>query len=201
MLLTGLSLKAIDGDACWFDHLYLARTNADLEYAVRLLVNPQLEPPKPDQNGFMTIQRREDFPAEFSRIAPLFSAFDMAHGLIRQAEQNGQTDVLRTHANAPDKPLILHAGIVLPADRPMLLNLHVSHPPQCDWQLVVRANGQVLHDQLIDEKLTLPQRGWATIQVDMEKYAGQKVLLEVLNQSNNWQNETAYWKQIALIEK
>jgi len=83
----------------------------------------------------------------------------------------------------------------------MLLDLHVSHQAQYDWQLVVRANGQVIHDQLIDEKLTTPQKGWATIQIDLEKFAGQKVVLEVLNQSNNWQNETAFWKRIELIER
>ena len=83
----------------------------------------------------------------------------------------------------------------------MLLDLHVSHQAQCDWQLVVRANGQVVHDQLIDAKLTTPQKGWATIQIDLEKFAGQKVVLEVLNQSNNWQNETAFWKRIELIER
>ena len=201
LAVTGLSLNCVDGEAAWFDHLYLARTNADLEYAVRLLVNPQPALPQPDGNGMLAIPRREDYPIEFSCIAPLFSSLDMPHGLVRQSEQNGQTDVMRTHANAHDKPLVLHAGVVLPKDRPMMLDLHISHPAQCDWQLVVRANGQTIHDQLIDEKLTTPQRGWATVQVDLSKFAGQKVLLEVLNQSNNWQNETAFWKRIELIER
>ena len=198
---TGVSLKCVDGDAAWFDHLYLARTNVDLEYASTYLVNPVPATPKPDANGILAVQRRDDFPVEFSRIAPLFSSVDMPHGLVRHAEQNGQTDVLRTHANAPDKPLVLRAGVVLPKDRKMMLDMHVTHPLNCDWQLVVRANGQVIHDQLINEKLTTPQRGWATIQIDLEKFAGQKVLLEVLNQSNNWQNETAFWKRIDLVEQ
>ena len=198
---TGLSLNCVDGDAAWFDHFYLARTHVDLEYVSRLLVNPQPAPPKPDGNGMMPIARREDYAAEFSRIAPLFSSLDMAHGLVWHTAQNGQTDIFRTHANAADKPLILRGAAVLPKDRPMLLDLHVSHQAQCDWQLVVRANGQVIHDQLINEKLTTPQKGWATIQIDLEKFAGQKVVLEVLNQSNNWQNETAFWKRIELIER
>ena len=198
---TGLSLNCVDGDAAWFDHFYLARTHVDLEYVSRLLVNPQPAPPKPDGNGMMPIARREDYAAEFSRIAPLFSSLDMAHGLVWHTAQNGQTDIFRTHANAADKPLILRGAAVLPKDRPMLLDLHVSHQAQCDWQLVVRANGQVIHDQLINEKLTTPQKGWATIQIDLEKFAGQKVVLEVLNQSNNWQTETAFWKRIELIER
>lgn len=198
---TGLSLNNTDGDAALFDHIYLARTNADLEFAARLLVNPQPPAQQPDGNGLMPIHRREDFPLEISRLAPLFSALDLSQGLIRQTAHNGQTDVLRTHANAPDKPMILKSGIVLPKDRPMMLDLHLSNQPQFDWQLVVRANGEVLHDQLIDDKLTMPQKGWATIQVDLSKFAGQKVLLEVLNQSNNWQNEIAFWKHIRLVER
>lgn len=198
---TGLALKSVDGEGAWFDHIYLARTHADLEYAATNLVNPRPAVPQPDANGNLAIYRKEDFAAEFSRIAPLFSSLDMPHGLIRHAEQNGQTNVIRTHANAADKPLILRAGVVLPQDRPMMLDLHVSHAANCDWQLVVRANGQVIHDQLIDAKLTTPQRGWASIQVDLSKFAGQKVLLEVLNQSNNWQNESAYWKRLQLVEQ
>jgi hypothetical protein len=199
--ITGLSLNSIEGDPAWLDHFYLARTSVDLEYASRLLVNPQPVPPQPDGNGMLTIARREDYPVEFSRIAPFFSSIDLAHGLARQLEHRGQTDLLRTHANAADKPTIFHAAVVLPKDRPMMLDLHVTHQPLCDWQLVVRANGQVLYDQLIDEKLTTPQRGWATIQVDLAKFAGQKVLLEVLNQSNNWQNETSFWKRLELVDQ
>ena len=198
---TGISLNNVDGGEARFDHCYLARTHVDLEYASTLLVNPQPPVPQPDANGNLAIYRRDDYPAEISRFAPLFSSLDVPHGLIRTMEQNGQTDVLRTHANAPDKPLILRAAVALPGDRAMLLDMHVSHYPQCDWQLVVKANGQVLHDQLIDATLTTPQKGWATIQVDLAKFAGQKVVLEVLNQSNNWQNEIAFWKRIELIEK
>lgn len=201
LFLTGLSMNCVDGDAAWFDHLYLARTNVDVDYAATYLVNPRPAPRLPDANGNLVIEHREDYPAEFSRIAPLFSSLDMPHGIVRHTEHNGQTDVLRTHANAADKPLILHAGVDLPKDRPMMLDLHLTHQPQYDWQLVVRANGQVIHDQLIDEKLTTPQRGWATVQVDLSQFAGKKVLLEVLNQSNNWQTETAFWKRIELVEQ
>ena len=41
---TGLSLNCVDGDAAWFDHVYLARSKQDLEYAVKYLVNLQPVP-------------------------------------------------------------------------------------------------------------------------------------------------------------
>ena len=116
-------------------------------------------------------------------------------------EHKGQTDVLRTHPNAQDKPAILRTGLVLPKDKPMMLDLLVSHAVSADWQLVVKANGEVLHDQLIDEKLTQSQRGYASVRVSLSKFAGQKVYLEVLNQSNNWASEFAFWKRVALVEE
>ena len=116
-------------------------------------------------------------------------------------EHKGQTDVLRTHPNAQDKPAILRTGLVLPKDKPMMLDLLASHAVSADWQLVVKVNGEVIHDQLIDEKLTQSQRGYASVRVSLSKFAGQKVYLEVLNQSNNWASEFAFWKRVALVEE
>jgi hypothetical protein len=39
------------------------------------------------------------------------------------------------------------------------------------------------------------------VQVDLSKFAGQKALIEVLNQSNNRPNEYAYWKRLAIVDK
>ena len=82
-----------------------------------------------------------------------------------------------------------------------MLDMHVSHYPQSNWQLVVRVNGEVIHSQLIDDKLTQPQKGWATVQVDLSRFAGQKVFIEVLNQSNSRPNEVAFWKRIMVVDK
>lgn len=82
-----------------------------------------------------------------------------------------------------------------------MLDMRVTHYPMADWMLVVKINGEVIHQELIDQKLTTPQKGWANIQVDLTKFAGQKVYVEVLNQSNNWSNEFAYWKRLAIVEK
>lgn len=130
-----------------------------------------------------------------------FSTLDLVHGLVRLKEHAGQTDVLRTHPNAQDKPAIFRAGLILPKDKPAMLDMHVTHNPLADWQLVVKVNGEVIHQELIDQKLTTPQRGWATIQVDLTRFADKKVLIEVLNQSNNWTNEFAFWKRLEIVEK
>ncbi len=199
--LTGLSLRCLDGEAAWFDHIYLARTPLDMELARTQLVNPQPAPPATDPALLDFATKREDYGRVLAPFTTVFSSMDLVQGVHRLKEHMGQTDVLRTHPNAQDKPAVLRTGLVLPKDRPMAVDLLVSHLPLCDWQLVVKANGEVIHDQLIDGKLTLPQRGFASIQIPLKKFAGQKVYLEILNQSNNWSNEHAFWKRIALVEE
>ena len=196
---TGLALGCIDGEAAWFDHIYLARTYQDIEFAKTYLVNP-VKPQSRDPGILDLAYARPDYGRVLAPFTNRFSTLDLAHGLIRLKEHAGQLDMLRTHPNAQDKPAVLRTGLVLP-DKPMILDMLVSHYPQADWKLVVKANGEVIHDQLIDEKLTVPQKGWASVQVDLSPFAGKKVYLEVLNQSNNWSNEFAYWKRLAIVEK
>lgn len=199
--LTGVSLGCIEGEAAWFDHIYLARTYQDVEFAKTYLVNPIPAP----QNQDPSVLDHAFWPADYGRVlalhAPQFSALGLTHGLLRQKEIAGQTEVLRIQPNAPDKPAILRTGMLLPKDKPAVLDMHVTHYPQANWQLVVKVNGEVVHQELIDEKLTVLQKGWATVQVDLSKFAGQKVLIEVLNQSNNRPNEFAYLKRLAIVDK
>jgi hypothetical protein len=195
--LTGLAIRCTEGEAAWLDHVYLARTPQDLEFARTYLVNPQVTPPR-DASLIDFAVRKEDYGRLLAPFTKHFSTPEQAHGLYRMTEHLGQADALRTHANAPDKPAIFRAGLVLPKDQPQRVDLLVSHQIGCDFQLVVKVNGEVLHDQLVDGKLTQPQRGYASVQVSLAKFAGQKVLIEVLNQSNNWSSEYAYWKRMEI---
>lgn len=202
MNLTGLSLGCPDGNAAFFDHIYLARTPQDVEYLRAHLVNPQ-KPAAPDgeANVALRMSKRDDYSRLLSRIAPQFSSAEIPSGLALMKEHAGQMDSLRTAPIDQKIPCVLRAAVELPADKGSYLDLRVSHLPTFDWQLVVKANGEVIHDQIVDDKLTTPQRGWASIQVDLAKFAGQKVLLEVLNQSNDWKNEYAFWKRITIEER
>ena len=199
--LTGVGLGCFGGEAAWFDHIYLARTPQDMEFARTYLVNPI--PPRQalDPSLLDVAYARPDYGRVLAPFTSQFSTLDLVHGLVRLKEHAGQTDILRTHANAADKPTILRTGLTLPKDKPSMLDMHVTHFPQADWLLVVKVNGEIIHQELIDQKLTVPQRGWASIQVDLSRFAGQKVYLEVLNQSNNWSNEFAYWKRLAIVDK
>ncbi len=199
--LTGLALGCIEGEAAWFDHIYLARTHQDMEFARTYLVNPVPAPPAKDPSILDQTYVRGEYGRLLTPFTSLFSTPDRGHGLVRLKEHAGQTDVLRTHPNANDRPAMLRAGITLPKDKPAMLDLQVSHYPQADWVLVIKVNGEIIHQEVIDQKLTTAQRGWASIQVDLGRFAGQKVYLEVMNQSNNWSNDFGYWKRLAVLEQ
>lgn len=195
---TGFGLEALDGTG-WFDHLYLARTPQDLEQLKTYLVPAAA--PAPDATYVRRATRPEEFGPAVAAFAPDFAATTAAHGILELREHFGQAGAWQTHPNDKDKPFVLRTGLHLPADRPQVLDLRVSHAANADWVLVVQANGQKIFEQLIDEPLTRPQRGFASLKVDLAPFAGKKVLLEVLNQSNNWSNEYAYWKRVALEDK
>jgi len=198
--LTGLALACVGGEAAWFDHIYLARTYQDLELAKTLLVN-SAKPPGRDPSVLDQAFSRPEYGRVLAPFTTHFSSPELSHGLYRLKEHFGQTDVLRTHPNAQDKPAIFRTGLVLPADVPKMIDLVTTHAPNADWQLVVKINNEVIHDQRIDESLTVGQRGWASIQIDLSRFAGQKVYVEVLNQSNNWMGEYGYWKRLAISNR
>ncbi|MGE5195415.1 MAG: hypothetical protein ACM3U2_23220, partial [Deltaproteobacteria bacterium] len=68
-----------------------------------------------------------------------------------------------------------------------------------DWQLLVFVNGEKLHDSLVAENTT--QEGWAEVTVDLSRFAGSNILLEVHNHPNNWAGEFAYWGRVELVSQ
>jgi hypothetical protein len=196
ILLTGVAVQCLERGVGWFDHIYLARTPQDLEYVRQWLVP---EPPgKPDETYSQKATRSEEWGAAIAQFAPAFATREAPHGLYQKREHFGQSDGWQTHPIDQNQPFILRTGLVLPADRPQELDLRVSHAPQGDWRLVVRGNGQKIFETIVDEHLTRPQRGWASLQVDLSSFRGQKVLLEVLNESNDGKNDYGYWKRVVL---
>jgi hypothetical protein len=93
----------------------------------------------------------------------------------------------------------LRGPVSIPADKHTELKLAVSHHPQSDWQLIVLANGEKLHDSLIAANTT--QEGWAEITVDLSRFAGHNILLEVHNHPNNWAGEFAYWGTVEVVSQ
>lgn len=133
----------------------------------------------------------------FERWAPGWTLCDcgedMEPGLYR--EWNGKQDVFVTHPLNPQTPCRIVRVLHLPAGRKSLLKLTVGHHPQGDWTLVVKANGEEILRQAVGKATA--RGGWLDVVVDLSRYAGQRVQLELLNEPSGWSWEAGYWAQIA----
>lgn len=134
----------------------------------------------------------------FERWAPGWTLHDcgedMDPGL--RPSWNGRQNVFMTHPLNRQTPCVIARTVQLPAGKNVLLRLTVGHHPQGDWTLVVRANGAELLRQTVGE--TTARNGWLDVTVDLSRYAGQNVRLELLNEPSGWSWEAAYWAQIEM---
>lgn len=133
-----------------------------------------------------------DFAALVGEILPGFSTSESGElGIGLLGEHRGRDNVLRTHPVTRDKPCVLSTRLTPPADKKTKLIVDVSHDPRGDWRLVVRGNGQRMADEMISKETC--SNGWRTITVDLSKFAGQELKLDLVNQANDWSWEFGYW--------
>ncbi|MHB1033745.1 MAG: NPCBM/NEW2 domain-containing protein [Pirellulales bacterium] len=190
--LTGLSLASPDAGSALFDHIYLARNQDDFRYCAAPLKPPATPAPEPPAG----------FPDVLAEVAPGFSVSGAGESGPRLVEEHaGRRRVISTCPVVRDRPCVLRAPIQVPEGKPTRLVMLVSHqisPPK-DWQLIVKANGEMLHDSIVDSKAT--KDGWAEISVDLARFAGRRIVLEIHNQANNWDGEHAFWGKVELKDQ
>lgn len=112
------------------------------------------------------------------------------------AEFAGRRNVLLTHPLDRNTPDALHGRFPVPQGKTTTLHLTVGHFPQGDWLLQVKADGELLKEQLVGP--TTARDGWLNLDVDLTSFAGREVALELLNVPNGWAWEAAYWAHVAL---
>ena len=117
---------------------------------------------------------------------------DMDPGL--RARFRGRDNVLCTHPESREVGCVLSKSVAIPAGRRTFLHLVVSHDPQGDWTLLVRADGKELFSRDVGPATVTD--GWLTADVDLSAYAGKTVNLELVNQANGWAWEAGYWAEI-----
>lgn len=115
-----------------------------------------------------------------------------------KAECRGKQKVLVTHPMSRETPCTLTRSLDLPASRKTKLRLIVGHHSTGDWQLIVKANGKTLLDDVVGQETA--ENGWSQRTVDLSAFAGESVKLELINQANGWRNEWGYWAEITVIE-
>jgi len=114
-------------------------------------------------------------------------------------ELGGRKNVLLTHPLSREMGCVISRTVTLPAGRRHRLSLTVGHDPRGDWELIVKAGSDVLLRKTIGPDTC--RNGWTDINVDLTRYAGKTVELQLVNQANGWSWEAARWARIALQDR
>lgn len=110
-----------------------------------------------------------------------------------RTQWDGRKKVLLTHPLSKTAPCVLSRKIEVPRGKKTILELEVTNHPKGNWRLGVLVNGkEVLSKDITETK-------WRKFQIDLSKYAGKTVSVELLNQATGWSHEAAYWSRIKLV--
>lgn len=197
---TGLRLACPDGEAALFDHIYFARRQEDFDAVdpKRIQRTDPLETAsdeaKRDLLGWTYDPNR--FTLLIAEMAPRWSSSKVGEGLRLWKSFKGRERVLQTHPPDPRTPCILRTATRIPDGKPRLRVVVTQATRESDWQLKVRVGDEFVYDQLVNAALT--NNDWAEIEIDLSKFAGKFVPIELHHHPNNWSYETAYWARIAI---
>ncbi len=109
----------------------------------------------------------------------------------------GRKNVLITHPLDKDTACVLSRMADIPAGKKTTLKLTVGHHRGGDWDLVVKADARELLRKTVGE--TTATNGWLDVSVDLSKYQGKSILLELYNQpAGEWCWEGGYWAGISI---
>ncbi len=111
-------------------------------------------------------------------------------------EWAGKKKVLVTHPLDRNTGCVLSRELKVPEAGKTSLRLVVGHDPQGDFDLIVRADGQELLRKAVGPKTATAH--WLIEQIDLSRFAGRSVKVELVNQPSGWAYEAAYWAEIAL---
>ncbi|MDA8743438.1 hypothetical protein N9N28_02285 [Rubripirellula amarantea] len=132
------------------------------------------------------------------RIAPGFHARDVGEGGIVYHSEFRNKTAIQTHPLDKNTPSSLRQRLQIPRDKTTRLSLRVSHHPHGDWQLRVLASGELLAETIVGPQ-TVGENEWLELEVDLTKFAGQSIDLNLENSPNDWNCEWAYWNRVAII--
>ena len=164
--------------------------------------NVTLQWRRPGQSEFETIppsafsHDTRLFEARLARIAPGFTLTADRGECLFAPETRGRTTTLRTHPAGQAEPIVFHGSFDLAAECPSVLSIETGHWSGADWELVVRANGEVIRRTIIGSSTCGDE--WTTVRVDLTRFRGQAVDLEIAHQANDWNAEYAFWRRIAV---
>jgi len=109
----------------------------------------------------------------------------------------GHANVYVTHPLTAEAPCRLQTTTTLPAGRHSVLRLRVGHHPKGSWKLGLRVNETEYFSTVVDASHS--QKCWATVEIDLTKFAGQEVRLQVVQSNNAAERDDAYWEEVRVV--
>jgi hypothetical protein len=131
------------------------------------------------------------------KVAPGFSVKNVGEGGVVHHAVFRNRPAVQTHPLKRGVPSELTRELDIPKNKKTILTTVVSHHPHGDWLLRVRVNGKIISEQSVSSKTV--ENEWFTHTVDLSKYAGKKIKLQLENQPSGWRNEWAYWNEVKVI--
>ena len=148
------------------------------------------------------IPRQTGDPKQFGKlVAEVLPGFtttasgERGVGLLRS--YRGREPALRTHPVKRNRSCTLTGTFAIPKGKRTRLVLAVSHDRRGDWKLIVKANGSRLFETVVGPKSTT--KGWADFSIDLTRFAGKTVKLELHNQATGWNWEFGYWHKAEIV--
>lgn len=108
----------------------------------------------------------------------------------------GQRNVLVTHPFDEKTPAAIVKVLTIPPGTKASLRFSVAAHEKGDWELRIKADGELLHRQTV----THEGSRWQAVKLDLSQFAGRRVVLRLENLANNWQWEFGYWSGLTLTE-
>lgn len=140
----------------------------------------------------------KEFPAIVGDVAYGFATSASGEGGVAiLAEYQGRRGVLRVHPPKMGTPCVLTRQITVVPSQRTRLYVDAGHDPRGDWQLRVKVGAETLHDSVVGKSTSIA--GWSSINVDLSKFAGKTITVEVHNHPNNWAFEHAYFSRVEVV--
>ncbi len=131
------------------------------------------------------------------RVAPGFQVRDAGEGGVRAQPEFRNEFAVQTHPLNPKMPCVLFRQLEVPEDKTTKLHIRASYHAHGDWQLRVLANDEVLHDQIVSYETV--QSEWLELEINLTRFAGESVRLELENGANDWAWEFGFWGKVDIF--
>ncbi len=114
----------------------------------------------------------------------------------------GRQTVLATHPLDDKIPCVISRKVAVPEGKKTTLRFMAGHDHPGDWLLAVKVDGEIL--LRTDVGKTTATNNWLKVEIDLSKYAGREVLIELLNAYNTFSTitwEAGFWDDLEIVSE